>query len=54
MGMSVAGEAAENRDEEMVRLQAELGRLRKAGKERELEREILRRAAQYFAKEMRA
>jgi transposase len=47
-------EAAESRDEELVRLRAELGRLRKAEKEWELEREILRRAAQYFAKEMRA
>lgn len=37
-----------------MRLRAELGRLRKAEKEWELEREILRRAAQYFAKEMRA
>jgi transposase len=47
-------EAAEDRDEELARLRAELGRLRKAEKEWELEREILRRAAQYFAKEMRA
>lgn len=47
-------ETAEDRDEELVRLRAELGRLHKAEKEWELEREILRRAAQYFAKEMRA
>lgn len=46
--------AAESRDEEPVRLRAENGRLSKAEKEWELEREILRRAAQYFAKEMRA
>lgn len=46
--------AAEDRDEELARLRAELGRLRKAEKEWELEREVLRRAAQYFAKEMRA
>ncbi|MEY9876770.1 transposase [Streptacidiphilus sp. MAP12-33] len=45
---------SESRDEELVRLRAELGRLRKAEKEWELEREILRRAAQYFAREMRA
>lgn len=45
---------AESRDEELARLRAENGRLRKAEKEWELEREILRRAAQYFAKEMRA
>lgn len=32
---------------------AELARLRKAEKEWQLEREILRRAAQYFAKEMK-
>jgi transposase len=44
----------ESRDEELARLRAENGRLRKAEKEWELEREILRRAAQYFAKEMRA
>lgn len=46
--------AAEGRDEELARLRAENGRLRRAEKEWELEREILRRAAQYFAKEMRA
>ncbi|MBT1190437.1 transposase [Streptomyces sp. CJ_13] len=49
------GEAVvEGRDGELARLRAELGRLRKAEKEWELEREILRRAAQYFAKEMKA
>jgi transposase len=54
-GRASSGEAAsESRDEEIVRLRAELGRLRKTEKEWELEREILRRAAQYFAKEMRA
>ncbi len=46
--------SGESRDEELTRLRSELGRLRKAEKEWELEREILRRAAQYFAKEMRA
>jgi transposase len=45
--------AGESRDEELVRLRAENGRLRKAEKEWELEREILRRAAAYFAKEMK-
>ncbi|MFB0633492.1 transposase [Streptomyces sp. AB3(2024)] len=53
-GHARGGEAAEGQDEELTRLRAELGRLRKAEKEWELEREILRRAAQYFAKEMRA
>ena len=38
----------------VARLRAELGRLRKAEAEWQLEREILRRAAQYFAKEIRA
>jgi transposase len=47
-------QAGESRDEELARLRAENGRLRRAEKEWELEREILRRAAQYFAKEMRA
>ncbi|QCX82407.1 hypothetical protein C9F11_46870 (plasmid) [Streptomyces sp. YIM 121038] len=46
--------AAESRDEELARLRAENGRLRRAEKEWELEREVLRRAAPYFAKEMRA
>ncbi|MET7683581.1 hypothetical protein [Streptomyces sp. NPDC005423] len=45
-------ESGEGRDEELARLRAENGRLRKAEKEWELEREILRRAAAYFAKEM--
>jgi transposase len=54
-GRSRSGEAtAEGRDEELIRLRAELGRLRKAEAEWQLEREILRRAAQYFAREMRA
>ncbi|CAL9328871.1 hypothetical protein SUDANB146_06475 [Streptomyces sp. enrichment culture] len=44
----------EGRDEELTRLRAELGRLRKAEAEWQLEREILRRAAQYFAREMKA
>ncbi|MGY3685004.1 transposase [Streptomyces sp. TE33382] len=46
-------QSAESRGEELARLRAENGRLRKAEKEWELEREILRRAAAYFAKEMK-
>jgi transposase len=38
---------------EVARLRAENARLLKAEKEWQLEREILRRAAQYFAKEMK-
>jgi transposase len=53
-GRAHGGEAVEGRDEELARLRAELGRLRKAEAEWQLEREILRRAAQYFAREMRA
>jgi transposase len=44
----------EGRDEELARLRAEFGRLCKAEAEWQLEREILRRAARYFAREMRA
>jgi transposase len=43
----------QSRDGELARLRAENSRLRKAEKEWELEREILRRAAAYFAKEMK-
>lgn len=43
----------QSRDEELARLRAENGRLRKEEKEWELEREILRRAAASFAKEMK-
>ena len=46
-------QGVESRDEELARLRAENGRLRKAEKEWELEREILRRAAAYFAREMK-
>lgn len=53
-GRARSGAAVEDRDEELSRLRAELGRLRRAEAEWQLEREILRRAAQYFAKEMRA
>jgi transposase len=43
----------ESGDEELARLRAENSRLREAEKEWELEREILRRAAACFAKEMK-
>lgn len=49
---SHGAQSAESRDEELARLRAENGRLRKPEKEWELEREILRRAAAYFAKEI--
>ncbi|MFJ8158899.1 transposase [Streptomyces sp. NPDC094468] len=42
-----------SRDEELARLRAENGQLRKAAKEWELEREILRRAPAYFDQEMK-
>jgi len=47
-----AGGSGEHRDE-LARLRAENARLQKAEKEWQLEREILRRATQYFAKEMK-
>ncbi|MFF0204431.1 hypothetical protein [Streptomyces sp. NPDC005017] len=46
-------QSAESRDEESARPRAENGRLRKAEKEWEPEREILRRAAAHFAKKMK-
>ncbi|PWI04704.1 hypothetical protein DIZ27_43675 [Streptomyces sp. NWU339] len=46
------GGGGESPVEELARLRAENARLLKAEKEWQLEREILRRAAQYFAKEM--
>ena len=52
-GHSYDEQNAESQNEELARLRAENGRLRKAEKEWELEREILRRAAAYFAKEMK-
>ncbi len=52
-GHSHSDQTGESRDEELARLRAENGRLRQAEKEWELEREILRRAAAYFAKEMK-
>jgi transposase len=47
------GRGPEDVRAENARLRAENARLAKAEKEWELEREILRRAAQYFAKEMK-
>ncbi|MEV8529087.1 hypothetical protein AB0451_33915 [Streptomyces sp. NPDC052000] len=46
------GQAVEGRDEGLARLRAENGRLRKAEKEWEFEREILRRAAAYWTGEV--
>ncbi|MFE6855445.1 hypothetical protein ACFVDH_32205 [Streptomyces sp. NPDC057674] len=48
------GAMVESRDEELARPRAELGRLGKAEKEWELEREILRRAAPVFREGVRA
>jgi transposase len=48
-----AGGSAEGVQAELARLRAENARLAKAEKEWQLEREILRRAAAYFAKEMK-
>ena len=50
---SCGGENPESRDEELTRLRAENSQLRKAEKEWEFEREILRRAAASFAQEMK-
>ncbi|MFJ1560911.1 hypothetical protein [Streptomyces mirabilis] len=47
--ITAAASRAESRDEELARLRAENGRLRKAEKEWELERDMLRKAAKYFA-----
>ena len=48
-----SGAGAEPGTDELARLRAENARLRGAEKEWQLEREILRRAAAYFAKEMK-
>jgi transposase len=50
--VGASGQAG-SREDELARLRAENARLLKAEKEWQLEREILRRAAQYFAKEMK-
>jgi transposase len=50
-GRSTAG--GETQADELARLRAENARLRGAEKEWQLERDILRRAAAYFAKEVK-
>jgi transposase len=50
--LAAAG-SSQDAESELVRLRAENARLAKAEKEWQLEREILRRAAAYFAKEMK-
>ena len=52
-GRGERGQAVEAPGEELVRLRAENTRLRKAEAEWQLEREILRRAAAYFAREVK-
>lgn len=54
-GQAAAGGSGQagSHEAEVARLRAENARLLKAEKEWQLEREILRRAAQYFAKEMK-
>ncbi|MEU5306974.1 hypothetical protein ACH4YO_41275 [Streptomyces noursei] len=47
------GPGPENATAELARLRAENARLLKAEKEWQLEREILRRAAAYFAREVK-
>ncbi|QCX82504.1 hypothetical protein C9F11_44710 (plasmid) [Streptomyces sp. YIM 121038] len=46
-------QAAEGQDEELVRLREENKRLRRAEAQWQLEREVLRRAAAYFAREVK-
>lgn len=50
---ATADEGGETAAEELARLRAENARLRSSEKEWQLEREILRRAAAYFAQEMK-
>ncbi|WP_308365085.1 IS3 family transposase [Streptomyces sp. ISL-86] len=52
-GRPVAAVASQDTEAELARLRAENTRLAKAEKEWQLEREILRRAAAYFAREMK-
>jgi transposase len=53
-GVDSGGRAGgDERDAELARLREENARYAKAEKEWQLEREILRRAAQYFAREMK-
>ncbi|MFF3129781.1 transposase [Streptomyces sp. NPDC057908] len=48
-----AAAASQDTEAELARLRAENARLAKAEKEWQMEREILRRAAAYFAREMK-
>ncbi|MFD3782175.1 hypothetical protein [Streptomyces sp. NPDC058612] len=50
---ATSGSAPGDAEAELARLRADNARLLKAEKEWQLEREILRRAAAYFAKEMK-
>ncbi|KOS56691.1 transposase [Rhodococcus rhodochrous KG-21] len=50
---ATTGDGSKTAADEFARLRAENARLRSAEKEWELEREILRRAAPYFAQEMK-
>jgi transposase len=52
-GRPVADGGSQDTEAELGRLRAENTRLAKAEKEWQLEREILRRAAAYFAREMK-
>ncbi|MFF3343157.1 hypothetical protein [Streptomyces flavidovirens] len=52
-GRSTAAGASQGAESELARLRAENARLLKNEKDWQLEREILRRAAAYFAREMK-
>ncbi|MGW1886141.1 hypothetical protein [Streptomyces sp. NPDC001970] len=52
-GRPVADGASQDTEAEVARLRGENARLAKAEEEWQLEREILRRAAAYFAREMK-
>ncbi|MFD9459235.1 hypothetical protein ACFWBC_40055 [Streptomyces sp. NPDC059985] len=52
-GRPAATGAPQDTEAELARLRAENARVAKAEKEWQLEREILRRAAAYFAREMK-
>jgi transposase len=52
-GRPAAADKSQDTEAELARLRAEITRLARAEKEWQLEREILRRAAAYFAREMK-